>query len=216
MPRWSRAGSVFGEGEEGQVTESEEEEEEDEGENTLHAPRGGGGREVSLLSFGGTIQSGSGSTLRPAGAAKTQGTRLSILFNTAIDNPLEQVSTIKTCREEPLLHPTSLTPSSSANATGGGEEGDPTTADDGGAESEDMVLDITGPAQKAVSTHAFEGEAAFGELSFGEGEELEIEVGDLGGNWSLGWVVEDGESGRGLIPIGYYKVSRHRCSETDE
>ncbi|GAA5963101.1 hypothetical protein JCM3765_001770 [Sporobolomyces pararoseus] len=56
----------------------------------------------------------------------------------------------------------------------------------------------------AVSLHSFSGETSFGELSFTQGIELCIEIEDLGGGWSLGYVREVGEEGRGLIPRGWY------------
>ncbi|GAA5914937.1 hypothetical protein JCM8208_000775 [Rhodotorula glutinis] len=59
-------------------------------------------------------------------------------------------------------------------------------------------------AQPALALHAFSGEAAFGELSFAQGAALCIEVEDVGGGWSLGWAEEEGESGRGLVPRGWY------------
>ena len=215
MPRWSRGASVIGDGEGGAVVESggkKEDEDEGKGGSTLHArPKG---REVSasLDLGGGTLSERGGSTLRPAGAPKTQGTRLSILFCTSVDNPLAGGGTVNTHQKVSSSTPSaspSLTPSSSVNATDGGGEDE--RGEGGTEEAEVTVLDITGPAVRAVSTHAFEGEAAFGELSFGKGVELEIEVADLGGNWSLGWVVEEGQAGRGLIPIGYYKVSAPDC-----
>ncbi|GAA5980703.1 hypothetical protein JCM5350_006358 [Sporobolomyces pararoseus] len=56
----------------------------------------------------------------------------------------------------------------------------------------------------AISLHSFSGETSFGELSFSQGIELGIEIEDLGGGWSLGYVKEIGEEGRGLIPRGWY------------
>ncbi|GAA6012264.1 hypothetical protein JCM11491_007076 [Sporobolomyces phaffii] len=56
----------------------------------------------------------------------------------------------------------------------------------------------------AVSLHPFTGETSFGELSFAQGIELCVEIEDLGGGWSLGFVKEAGEETRGLIPRGWY------------
>lgn len=207
-------GSVFGDGHGGSVEESEDEgdDDADAGGGTLHAPSGERRGEASGFSLGvGSLREGGGSTLRPAGAAKTKGTRLSVLFNTTIDNPLAGGNTIKQDAQlSAALSPVSPR-STTAGAADPGDASERATNDDGGedagrAGADQTVLDITELAQRAISTHAFEGEAAFGELSFGKGQELEIEVADLGGNWSLGWVVKDGEAGRGLIPIGYYKV----------
>ncbi|KAM0750497.1 hypothetical protein T439DRAFT_357117 [Meredithblackwellia eburnea MCA 4105] len=52
-------------------------------------------------------------------------------------------------------------------------------------DEDDNILDLAA-AVPAVSLHSFEGETAFGELSFGAKEVLQIEVEDLGGGWSLG------------------------------
>jgi len=59
----------------------------------------------------------------------------------------------------------------------------------------------------AISLHSFSGETSFGELSFEQGVNLCIEIEDLGGGWSLGYLKEIGESGRGLIPRGWFAVS---------
>ncbi|GAA6056132.1 hypothetical protein JCM3770_006010 [Rhodotorula araucariae] len=56
----------------------------------------------------------------------------------------------------------------------------------------------------AVALHGFVGEPSFGELSFAQGVALRIEVEDVGGGWSLGWIEDDGEDGRGLVPRGWY------------
>lgn len=71
----------------------------------------------------------------------------------------------------------------------------------------DLELELSQP-QLALSLHAFVGESAFGELSFARGCDLCIEVEDLGGGWSLGYPAAEGEGGRGLIPRGFYAVSR--------
>lgn len=77
-------------------------------------------------------------------------------------------------------------------------------------ENDENLLDLP-PSLLALSLHSFAGEAAFGELSFEGGVELCIEVEDLGGGWSLGFEKEKGEEGRGLIPRGWYAVSRALC-----
>lgn len=69
------------------------------------------------------------------------------------------------------------------------------------------LLPIPAEATAAVALHAFSGLAAHGELSFPDGAELRIEVEDVGGGWSLGYLAEEGEVGRGLIPRAWYAVS---------
>lgn len=59
----------------------------------------------------------------------------------------------------------------------------------------------------AISLHSFSGETSFGELSFEQGVGLCIEIEDLGGGWSLGYLKDVGETGRGLIPRGWFAVS---------
>ncbi|GAA6027416.1 hypothetical protein JCM8097_007846 [Rhodosporidiobolus ruineniae] len=59
-------------------------------------------------------------------------------------------------------------------------------------------------ASPAITLHAFEGEPQFGELSFGQGVWMRVEIEEMGEGWSLGYVDADGEEGRGLIPRGYY------------
>lgn len=150
---------------------------------------------------------GGGSTLRPAHAAKAKGTRLSILFDPTRNNPFSPEPEAVVIAPEEVELPLSPSPLTSAEAE---DEGGQAEQSEGSEEEDDeLKLDLTGPALAAISTHAFEGEAAFGELSFGSGWELVIEVEDLGGNWALGYVKEEGEKGRGLIPKGWFKVSVH-------
>lgn len=70
----------------------------------------------------------------------------------------------------------------------------------------DNLLELPTKALEAVSLHSFVGQTEYGELSFGEGTSLLIEVEDLGGGWSLGYEESKGETGRGLIPRGWYAV----------
>lgn len=70
------------------------------------------------------------------------------------------------------------------------------------------LLPLPTQALPAVALHDFRGIAEHGELSFGPGEGLKIEVEDVGGGWSLGFTTADGEAGRGLIPRAWYAVSR--------
>lgn len=72
---------------------------------------------------------------------------------------------------------------------------------------EPPCLDLPPMPLAALSLHAFAGETSFGELSFARGVELSIEVEDLGGGWSLGYLRDEGEDGRGLVPRGFYAVS---------
>jgi len=73
--------------------------------------------------------------------------------------------------------------------------------------SDSPQLDLPPNPLLAISLHPFTGESSFGELSFEGGIELCIEVEDLGGGWSLGYLRSVGEDGRGLIPRGWYAVS---------
>lgn len=68
-------------------------------------------------------------------------------------------------------------------------------------------LDLPPIPLSALSLHAFAGETSFGELTFARGVEICIEVEDLGGGWSLGYLRDEGEEARGLVPRGFYAVS---------
>lgn len=119
---------------------------------------------------------------------KKRGNRLSIFFDPLLPNP--------------LIPPP---------ATAGHHVGDASTQNEANEFVEEEVeeekeIDLPTVALSAISVHDFVGESAFGELSFGRGDEVMIEVEDLGGNWSLGYLVETGEAGRGLIPLGFYKL----------
>ncbi|GAA6012931.1 hypothetical protein JCM10207_008383 [Rhodosporidiobolus poonsookiae] len=69
---------------------------------------------------------------------------------------------------------------------------------------DDLLLPLPGTAFPAVALHGFAGEPSFGELSFEQSAALRIEIEDLGGGWSLGFVESEGEEGRGLVPRGWY------------
>lgn len=222
IPSWSRPNSIVQPAEEVVISSeedggSEEEEEEEiwwgastevrigEGrsqlyglENTPIMPRESrydmNGREGSESGRKGSRigDSSSGSTLRrPAkvDAGRTNAARKSIFFDPTLPNPLDRNSNIVDKQNESLI------PAHS-------DQSDTTIepADDGDQ------LDVT-ESLLAVSLHAFAGETDFGELSFEGGTELRIEVEDLGGGWSLGYIVSQGEEGRGLIPRGFYAVS---------
>ncbi|KAI5479173.1 hypothetical protein MNV49_004034 [Pseudohyphozyma bogoriensis] len=78
---------------------------------------------------------------------------------------------------------------------------------EGGSEDDEddpNLLDLPASPLLALSLHPFSGESAFGELSFEGGVDLCVEVEDLGGGWSLGFIKSAGEQGRGLIPRGWY------------
>ncbi|KAJ8295018.1 Sorting nexin lst-4 [Rhodotorula toruloides] len=66
------------------------------------------------------------------------------------------------------------------------------------------LLPIPSSTSPAIALHAFTGQAEFGELSFLRGEHLLIEIEDVGGGWSLGFVESKGEAKRGLVPRGWY------------
>lgn len=68
------------------------------------------------------------------------------------------------------------------------------------------LLPLPSRATPALALHAFAGEPTFGELTFAQGVALWVEIEDLGGGWSLGWIEEAGEEERGLIPRGWYAV----------
>ncbi|KAH8925897.1 hypothetical protein BT69DRAFT_1279347 [Atractiella rhizophila] len=62
------------------------------------------------------------------------------------------------------------------------------------------------PPRPARALFSFSGESSFGELAFSANKILQIEVENLGGGWSLGYVegIGEGEGERGLIPRGWY------------
>uniref|UniRef100_A0A0K3C8V7 FGENESH: predicted gene_2.117 protein n=1 Tax=Rhodotorula toruloides TaxID=5286 RepID=A0A0K3C8V7_RHOTO len=66
------------------------------------------------------------------------------------------------------------------------------------------LLALPSSSSPAIALHAFTGQGDFGELSFPQGDSLRIEVEDVGGGWSLGFVESEGEAKRGLVPRGWY------------
>ncbi|BGP31848.1 hypothetical protein JCM10296v2_003625 [Rhodotorula toruloides] len=66
------------------------------------------------------------------------------------------------------------------------------------------LLPLPSTSSPAIALHAFTGQAEFGELSFLQSEHLRVEVDDVGGGWSLGFVESEGEAKRGLVPRGWY------------
>ncbi|GAA5850151.1 hypothetical protein JCM9279_003545 [Rhodotorula babjevae] len=128
----------------------------------------------------GTLKAhGASSTLRFRDRASG---RLSIYFDTAQENPF-------------------VPPSSSPALDAAAELAPPPTAAPAAAQLLELPL---APPQLALALHAFSGELAFGELSFVQGAALRVEVEKVGGGWSLGWLEEEGEEGRGLVPRGWY------------
>lgn len=95
---------------------------------------------------------------------------------------------------------------------------DPPACDDAGQPPEDEqnlavvspsnlpLLPLPSSTSPAIALHAFTGQPEFGELSFSQGASLFIEVEDVGGGWSLGFVESEGEEKRGLVPRGWYAV----------
>ncbi|KAK4056805.1 hypothetical protein OIO90_002054 [Microbotryomycetes sp. JL221] len=68
----------------------------------------------------------------------------------------------------------------------------------------DSTLDFNAIPFEAMSIFSFKGESKFGELSFDKHVNLVIEVVDLGANWSLGYIKNQSQQNRGLIPQGFY------------
>ena len=230
MPSWSRPNSIVQPAEdvvissEEDVDEEEEEEEEiwwgasrelriGEGKSQLygmentpilsresHYDRNGREGSENGRRRSGIAESSSGSTLKKPvvrGANQASAARKSIFFDPTLPNPLvNRNSTLvdKQTRIDESLRFSTSKPS------------DPSIEDSEDEEDVDDQLDVT-KSLLAVSLHSFAGETDFGELSFDGGTELRIEVEDLGGGWSLGYIVAHGEEGRGLIPRGFYAVS---------
>ncbi|GAA5981925.1 hypothetical protein JCM10908_004668 [Rhodotorula pacifica] len=69
---------------------------------------------------------------------------------------------------------------------------------------ESTLLPLPAQAQPALALHAFSGLSEHGELSFKAGDELRIEIEDVGGGWSLGYLAQEGEAARGLIPRAWF------------
>lgn len=105
--------------------------------------------------------------------------------------------------ENPFSPPTSLPPDREVNFADETIRA-PSTYPHNRPESK---LDLPLHPQRALALHSFSGETSFGELSFDQATGLSIELEDLGGGWSLGYLSEMGERGRGLIPRGWYAVS---------
>lgn len=154
----------------------------------------GGGDTLRLRAGGGSTRS-RGSTLKGSIVGRT-----SIFFDPTLPNPLIDPAV---SNSPPLEAPLNM--EESKYEVNDAQEDTPIEEED--EDEEENILDITSVVP-AVSLHSFTGESAFGELCFEGGVKLLIEVEDLGGGWSLGYLEEEGEEGRGLIPRGWYGVSR--------
>ena len=226
MPSWSRPSSIVQPSEsveddsEEDMGDEEEEEEEiwwgasrelriGEGKSQLYGLENGPilSRGSSYETQGGegginrrmsrNVDSSSGSTLKKpvnGDASRTSAARKSIFFDPTLPNPLVNRNSGFVDKQIQIDNSSISTADNQVDTTDN-------------QEGIDDQLDVTEPLL-AVSLHTFAGETDFGELSFEGGTELRIEVEDLGGGWSLGWIVSQGEEGRGLIPRGFYAVSR--------
>ncbi|GAA5906105.1 hypothetical protein JCM6882_003560 [Rhodosporidiobolus microsporus] len=160
--------------------------------------------------------SGSAGSSKRASTIKVRGKdgRLSIFFNATRENPFvppfPEVDAEDKVEEEkeddvPLAPPSASgdtplsTPSPSPTPPSAR-----TSVTISLSDSDSFLLPLPATTTPAVALHGFTGEPSFGELSFSQGVELRIEVEDLGGGWSLGFLEEEGEEGRGLIPRGWY------------
>ncbi|BGP15849.1 hypothetical protein JCM10213v2_003838 [Rhodosporidiobolus nylandii] len=115
-----------------------------------------------------------------------------------VDKPAEQTTppTSDTGSSTPPAPAATSPPASPAPASPALAAHDPPAAD--------LLLPLPSFASPAVALHGFVGEPSFGELTFEQGTPLRIEVEDLGGGWSLGYMESKGEDGRGLVPRGWY------------
>lgn len=175
-------------------------------------------RSRRMASGSGEIGGGGGSTRRRKRQSTVKGKpmiRTSIFFDPRLPNPLVNpeagLETNTPLPPPPIREQNSTTPLTNVTDVKQGTEVAnvlDSAAIESELESDSTILDLPSSVL-ALSLHAFEGESAFGELSFGGGVELCIEVEDLGGGWSLGFVRERGEEGRGLVPQGWYTVSLH-------
>ncbi|GAA5867687.1 hypothetical protein JCM1840_006657 [Sporobolomyces johnsonii] len=174
--------------------------------------RGSGRRARTDSSEASTAYGSAKDTLssRGGGRSTIRGTpqRRSIYFDATKENPLIPPSTPST------LDADASTTKQAGRDDSGDDRGfsDAATAnsDDNlshpsvSASSSTSLLDLPPFPSPAISVHSFAGEPAFGELSFDKGVPLCIEVEDLGGGWSLGFIAGEGEKGRGLVPRGWY------------
>ncbi|GAA5825738.1 hypothetical protein JCM11251_000354 [Rhodosporidiobolus azoricus] len=153
-------------------------------------------------------------SMRRASTIKVRGKdgRLSIFFDPTKENPfvppLPQVEVEDVVKDSDAARaPQNLTsnetiPSSSPSSTPPAPSLAATTADEIDADS--FLLPLPSTSSAAIALHDFAGEPSFGELTFRGGVGLRIEVEDLGGGWSLGYIEAEGEEARGLIPRGWY------------
>ena len=77
-------------------------------------------------------------------------------------------------------------------------------ADETTAAAADDDDDDAGAGKHAVALHAFSGQLEDGELSFEAGARLVVELDDIGGGWSVAYVLDRGPDSSGLVPRGYF------------
>lgn len=160
-------------------------------------------RKVQASASSGSYRSAKGSMGRGGSTIKLAGNRNSIFFDATLPNPFQPSSPSSAAPPAP---PSPLRDEETDEELLASAEAELAAEATAAVFGDEQALDLPAVAQTALSLHAFEGETAFGELTFPRGAELCIEVDDLGGNWSLGYVLGDGEEGRGLIPRGFYAV----------
>ncbi|GAA5861055.1 hypothetical protein JCM8547_008020 [Rhodosporidiobolus lusitaniae] len=198
----------------GEAAPEDEQDESENGSGIYRTPVGTLRPVLSSSSNGGTAKRASTIKFR------SKDGRLSIFFDPSKENPFlppsPSPSTAKKSSEDkkdfslptlssssPLSFDSSAVPSSpspsSARSANSSSVDDPLTS-----LPPSLLLSLPASSTPAVALHAFTGEPSFGELTFSQGDGLRVEVEDLGGGWSLGWVESEGEEGRGLIPRGWY------------
>ncbi|GEM07467.1 sh3px3 protein [Rhodotorula toruloides] len=128
-----------------------------------------------------------GSTLK----LRAKDGRQSIYFDPTSTNPFLPIS--------PILLPAPYLASNDA-ATPPTEEQDHAVV----SPADLPLLPLPSSSSPAIALHAFTGQPDFGELSFAQGDSLRIEIEDVGGGWSLGFIESEGEGTRGLVPRGWY------------
>ncbi|GAA5970913.1 hypothetical protein JCM11641_004506 [Rhodosporidiobolus odoratus] len=167
-------------------------------ESTTTASEGGSGIYCTPI---GTLRLPPGSVLderfdKRASTIKVRGKdgRLSIYFDAKQPNPFLAPST----------PPASVRPASPASPSSSPDTPAATSPAPPDLPDKELLLPLPTTASPAVTLHSFTGEPSFGELSFSGGVALRIEVEDLGGGWSLGFIESEGEEARGLVPRGWY------------
>ncbi|BGP24395.1 hypothetical protein JCM10295v2_003306 [Rhodotorula toruloides] len=118
-----------------------------------------------------------GSTLK----LRAKDGRQSIYFDPTSTNPFLPIS--------PILLPAPYLASNDA-ATPPTEEQDHAVV----SPADLPLLPLPSSSSPAIALHAFTGQPDFGELSFAQGDSLRIEIEDVGGGWSLGFIETTSES----------------------